>query len=723
MIQYWILLSTLFVISCTPSGRTATADAKKGASATSSCVDCEATVVDPLDTLEIGLTHGTGDATIEAEVGEQIVLNIISALPPEGVEGALYILEGTASDCTVAGIASETPVTLFPLVEGESFLNADTSTLYPGAFVACVKLTLGSFFKFMTLPSQIILRQNIKLSKGYVARPCGFYMNDDGKVGFANDCKICDGVTADPDGDGVNEDLWYVDSAAGTDGGACGTASSPCKTIQYAVDNLDGPSVGAEDIICIAGTFNESVTLSQSGQTGFKSRDGFQFPKNPFMIVGWDKDGDGQYPPYDTDDIALFDSGDSKNEVFDGQTFSHIEIAHISVANYSGVASTWLYYFPQTSPARSHLYFHDIEFRNMDEGNSTGAGLIFVESDLTNSLSYVAMENVDAEEIGASLLHISMNIPDVVHHMRINNVSLTVHGQSNTTWHTVMHASGVSDLDIFANNFDGGYDAWTPSRLVLLNLGNCSKRVYLRDNNIIDFGQPLNSYLDGLCPSAPMDDIYVLRNFMTLKNHTSVIDGLTMGWRGGGPSDTVNAVADMNIIGNYIIKTSTSAHLYAIASSIGNDSGVNPGVVKIVGNTLVGFGLGVNNPSVNGQQNYIVSHNIFAGTTGYAIDFNYAPTNYIGQSNAVGTAMSLRWNGSTEADLTAFSSAVQASSGSETGSFQCNTTFANAAAGNYHLATNDTCAKAKGGDLTPYFAFDYDRDDVHFTSSNIGADQ
>ena len=67
--------------------------------------------------------------------------------------------------------------------------------------------------------------------KGYHARPCGFDMDRDGVIGEQADAHVGDGRTADPDGDGVNEDLIYVDADGGSDETGNGAASAPYKTV------------------------------------------------------------------------------------------------------------------------------------------------------------------------------------------------------------------------------------------------------------------------------------------------------------------------------------------------------------------------------------------------------------------------------------------------------------------------------------------------------------
>ena len=68
---------------------------------------------------------------------------------------------------------------------------------------------------------------------------------------------------------------------------------------------------------------------------GHTVRDGFQFPSNPTMIVGWDRDGDGEYPPYDRDDVAVLDGQRTLAwAITSPRKQSCIEIAHLTIRNY-----------------------------------------------------------------------------------------------------------------------------------------------------------------------------------------------------------------------------------------------------------------------------------------------------------------------------------------------------------------------------------------------------
>ncbi len=90
-------------------------------------------------------------------------------------------------------------------------------------------------------------------SAGYQSRACGFDLDGDGVLGESgDDCNICDGSTTDPDGDGIDEDLFYVDCGAGSNGN--GTAGNPFNRLSSAIAAMDGPGDGAEDIVCFRGS-------------------------------------------------------------------------------------------------------------------------------------------------------------------------------------------------------------------------------------------------------------------------------------------------------------------------------------------------------------------------------------------------------------------------------------------------------------------------------------
>ncbi len=102
-------------------------------------------------------------------------------------------------------------------------------------------------------------------ARGYQSRPCGFDLNHNGVIGEAADCNVCDASqvsgkivanTVDPDGDGIEEDLIYVDCDDGSNFNYCGRPgfglAAPSNTPGTTIAN--GPRGGVEDIVCFTGT-------------------------------------------------------------------------------------------------------------------------------------------------------------------------------------------------------------------------------------------------------------------------------------------------------------------------------------------------------------------------------------------------------------------------------------------------------------------------------------
>ncbi len=207
--------------------------------------------------------------------------------------------------------------------------------------------------------------------RGYEARVCGLDLDDDGIVGEASDCDVCDStsgssmVAVDWDGDSTTESEVYVDMTSGADSGSCGTPDSPCATLAYAIDNRSGLAAG-EDAYCVKGTGGTGDDLiddipsgdagtrwDQSGDEAFP----VAVPTNPTLIVAWDDDNDGNYH----EDMPIFDGTD--DEVFLWETgVSRVELAHLRFDNItdpiwspSGV----------TSGERDSWYLHDLEVNDI----------------------------------------------------------------------------------------------------------------------------------------------------------------------------------------------------------------------------------------------------------------------------------------------------------------------------------------------------------------------
>jgi len=230
-------------------------------------------------------------------------------------------------------------------------------------------------------------------ARGYQARACGLDMNRNGILGEAADCKVCDGMTLDPDGDGDLEDMFYIDCGSGVDSATCGSPTNPCRTIAYAWNERAdgaGAGAGAEDILCFRGicTDEENTAPGVSGDPGvyLKPREGsevrdWQLPRNPTMLVGWDHDADGRYPPFDSDDTAVLDGGvKSLKRAFHfnlNGVQSYIEVAHFTARDYGrfGASSTDLGFMRvgNTGPQSTHVYLHDLQLERINRGRPSGS--------------------------------------------------------------------------------------------------------------------------------------------------------------------------------------------------------------------------------------------------------------------------------------------------------------------------------------------------------------
>ncbi len=226
----------------------------------------------------------------------------------------------------------------------------------------------------------------------------GLDMDDDGRLGQpGKDDLVCDSVGGsfrgnayheDVDGDGVLEEQIFVDSSRGEDAPSCGAPGSPCKTIRYAEERVDdGIDDEAEPIICARGVFAERMTMPLSGlkTTKTKVQDAsrnelaaFFYPKDPAMLLGWDTDDDGIYPPLDPDDEFVLDEQTGFQFAPDPELGGdYWEVAHFRArrSGHQSKANGGFYAQKRHKTANvSFTYFHDgwLEETNFQKCHSTG---------------------------------------------------------------------------------------------------------------------------------------------------------------------------------------------------------------------------------------------------------------------------------------------------------------------------------------------------------------
>jgi len=585
----------------------------------------------------------------------------------------------------------------------------------------------------------LMLYPSLAYSLGYTARSCGFDMNRNGIIGEAADCNVCDGVTTDPDGDSTNEDLIYTNASTGNDSTGDGSFATPYKTIQKALDVADGPGDGAEDIICIAGTFtNEKLSITQSGVTGNYTRDSFEFPNNPLMIVGTDGDNDGSYPPFDTDDTAVMDGAPTDGIAIDNLTNrdSYLEFAHFTIQDYSGATSSSAFQvMGGDTPDLSHIYIHDMELKNINKDQTGLSGhIVFTMFSGDAALTHFAIINVDVDQYGGYF----MRGTPVGSDFRFKDLTLTVNGLDNADgfagFKLWFESSGIEVLDSL---FDANLGAWTPDAGTFsfgIGVFDCSQNWTIRGNKFIDFKDPIviDPFSAGACLSRTVDGIVIDQNNMTLTTDTwSQINSPFNNPRGvviwDGPN-TTTTVIDVTITNNMF--SSQDAWGACVSSQAGNNSGTQLGTITIAGNTCYGpfetdlggyGGIRINdNANSNPQNNYVIKNNIIANTGGDDnISVDYAPSNFIADGNVYDDSDGFTWNGSIEATFALWKTATS----QDANSSACDPTLVSPAGANLHLDGADACATGAGVDITSITTVDFDGDTRVATNSDVGADE
>ncbi|MEM8994580.1 MAG: hypothetical protein AAGF23_07285, partial [Acidobacteriota bacterium] len=382
---------------------------------------------------------------------------------------------------------------------------------------------------------------------GYQPRACGFDLDDDGVVGEPEDCRVCDGATADPDGDGVDEDLVYVDCGGGADADGCGSPESPCASMGFAFTQLDGADDGAEDIVCFKGTCREEAPLVPTtagvdgtyevAATGHQER-AFERGKDPAMVVGWDADGDGEYPPFDADDTSVLDGGAGATRTFlFGPRNDRFELAHFQVDAYGisgGAAESKDSGFIEFGPDQGeleHVYLHDLYLTDINKAKETSSEISTLDLFTGKTrLRHLWLDNIWAPRNGGWFARgaAADQGPDNGPY-RFQNLTVTARGCDfdtceNRAAFVGFHLWGyVSGIEILDGHFDAGVDDWQPkpkggpagARFALV--AQCSQDWTIRHNRIADFKNALRiqGWADRYCDNEsarPVDGVVFERN-------------------------------------------------------------------------------------------------------------------------------------------------------------------------------------------------------------------
>jgi hypothetical protein len=584
-------------------------------------------------------------------------------------------------------------------------------------------------------------------SRGYRPRACGFDMNRNGIFGEAADCHVCDGSTLDPDHDGVVEHQIYVSCQTGTDSAACGSPGNPCRTIGFAWSRRVSPAASAgEDIVCFRGVCHEdSIAPGASGKPGFyvKPRAGteardWQLPKNPTMLVGWDYNHNGQYPPFDTADVAVLDGAGLERAIaLNADTpRSYLELAHFTVRDYgrgSQAANTGFISFGGAAGMSSHIYIHDLSLSNVNQGRPLTSGSIVFDLFTRNTqVQHVAVENVEIRGSGGYIARGSgpSSGPDSGP-LRFERISFTGQGCNDAGagacgdpaseahvvgWKLWGYISGIEVLDSI---LDLNTAAWRPHASGFGSTAflpaQCSRDWTIRNNEIRDFkvGMTVQGYASGFCDGAgarPVDGVVFDRNVFRNTFAPWIYGDNGVSIVGGGPNARTT-VGSVQVSNNFFSSApGWQGMLYVDA---GNGGGADGGAFSIVNNTTVanlkrpGFGaitLVRNNAYL--PQTFTVKNNVISGLGAgqEAVHADYAPALWDADANVYAPQSGFTWNGSRLAGIAGWRSAARADRGARA----CSPSFANGGAGDFHLLPADRCARGAATPLGSSVATDID---------------
>lgn len=462
---------------------------------------------------------------------------------------------------------------------------------------------------------------------GYARRACGFDRDGNGVPGEPQDCRVCDGRTADVDGNGVEDRLLYVDCDSA--GAGDGSPTRPFATIAEAMDVLELPSPDTIQGVCFRGRCRESVTPPQSGALGTMVVDGFERARFPFVLAGWDADGDGAYPPYDEDDLALLDGRGLSTAVVNDRAASRLELAHFAVEGFGGDDPSLLDVVPR-SAVLSHLLVHDVEVRATSAGCPAPAGPAVRLFEASSASSFVALSNLEIAAEGDVVAGHRAD-PGVLGPYRLENLSVR-----SRSGRAVAIDGTVDGVAVLRSRFEGASSDEMCAGVappVGIYAGPCSRGWRVQDNDLLDWARAVVVRPDegeARCRSRDMDGVTILANrIASSRDREGAEEGAVLVDRG-----SVSTVVRVDVVDN-IATTSTWESCFAF--NVGSETARQSGLVRVLGNQCRGpirgqAALTIGAPIHRGdepafpQHRYEVRDNRFVGVetvnvnTGYVVD-------------------------------------------------------------------------------------------------------
>lgn len=593
-------------------------------------------------------------------------------------------------------------------------------------------------------------------TRGYIARDVGFSATLGGAA-------ICDGGATNPDldGNGTADRETYVDCSGGTNNTTCGAPASPCASIQWALDGSNSsftdrirtPDANQIQAVCFKGICgNAALTLTQSGaagtpitvaQTGSDAR-AFNYPRFPFILSGWDADGDGRYYPADTDasDVAELDgnvSGDTGLAIANSASLSRIQLAHFGIRDY-GLAcgnDNGAMKMTGSSGSPTQLFLHDLKLVNVLRDCGNGSTLItFNFFNQSAILTSAAIENSEIDGFGSYLIRGTGNNGSGLY--RFKNITAKAHGADGDAVAGLKLWNETTGVEILDSVFDANVAAWTPlasggAPTQGLVPAQCLQDVVIRNTLVKDFKQGINiqPYAGGagFCESRALTGVVIDR--AEILNTYGPWQFGDHGIEIGGGLNSTARVGDVTISSSFLSSLTGWEAALRLSATYDGSCGAT-GTIRVLGNTMAGeltnyAAINIGDPQFGDGDcsgyTYDVRDNLILSAP--ALCTTIVPSPWTSNYNVFPTGSQFKWN---SAPGTCTSSLVslgtwQTSSGGDANSVQCAPSVVNAAIGNWHLNDADTCAKNAGVDISALVPLDFDGHTRGAGGFDIGADE